>query len=49
MTRKEFRTATQLARGGVERSANQETAETLHMTARFVYNSTEETAAAFRD
>jgi O-succinylhomoserine sulfhydrylase len=49
MTRKEYRTATKLVRGGVKRSANQETAEALYMTSGFVYSSAEEAAAAFRD
>ena len=49
MTRKEYRTATKLVRGGVMRSANQETAEALYMTSGFVYSSAEEAAAAFRD
>ena len=48
MTRKEYRTATKLVRGGVKRSANQETAEALYMTSGFVYSSAEEAAAAFR-
>ena len=49
MNRKEYRAATKLVRGGVKRSANQETAEALFMTSGFVYSSAEETAAAFRD
>ena len=49
MTRKEYRTATKLVRGGVEHLANQETAEALYMTSGFVYSSAEEAAAAFRD
>ena len=49
MTSKEYRTATKLVRGGVKRSANQETAEALYMTSGFVYSSAEEAAAAFRD
>ena len=49
MNRKEYRAATKLVRGGVKRSANQETAEALFMTSGFVYSSAEEAAAAFRD
>ncbi len=49
MTPKEYRTATKFVRGGVMRSANQETAEALYMTSGFVYSSAEEAAAAFRD
>ena len=49
MNRKEYREATKLVRGGVKRSANQETAEALFMTSGFVYSSAEEAAAAFRD
>ena len=49
MTRKEYHTATKLVRGGVKRSANQETAEALYMTSGFVYSSAGEAAAAFRD
>ena len=49
MTHKEYRTATKLVRGGVERSANQETAEALYMTSGFVYSSAREAAAVFRD
>ena len=49
MNRKEYRAATKLVRGGVERSAHQETAEALFMTSGFVYSSAEEAAAAFRD
>ena len=49
MNRKEYRAATKLVRGGVKRSAHQETAEALFMTSGFVYSSAEEAAAAFRD
>ena len=49
MNRKEYRAATKLVRGGVKRSANQETAEALFMTSGFVYSSAEEAASAFRD
>ena len=49
MNRKEYRAATKLVRGGVKRSANQETAEALFMTSGFVYSSAEEASAAFRD
>ena len=49
MNRKEYRAATNLVRGGVKRSAHQETAEALFMTSGFVYSSAEEAAAAFRD
>ena len=49
MNRKEYRAATKLVRGGVKRSAHQETAEALFMTSGFVYSSAEEASAAFRD
>jgi O-succinylhomoserine sulfhydrylase len=49
VTRKEYRTATSLIRGGANRSANNETAEALYMTSGFVYESAEQAAAAFRD
>ena len=49
MTGKEYRTATKLVRGGLNRSAHQETSEALYLTSGFVYSSAEEAAAAFRD
>ena len=49
MTGKEYRTATKLVRGGLKRSAHQETSEALYLTSGFVYDSAEEAAAAFRD
>jgi O-succinylhomoserine sulfhydrylase len=49
MTGKEYRTATKLVRGGLSRSAHQETSEALYLTSGFVYDSAEEAAAAFRD
>ena len=49
MTGKEYRTATKLVRGGLNRSAHQETSEALYLTSGFVYDSAEEAAAAFRD
>ena len=49
MTGKEYRTATKLVRGGLNRSAHQETSEALYLTSGFVYGSAEEAAAAFRD
>ena len=48
MADKEYRTATKLVRGGLNRSAHQETSEALYLTSGFVYGSAEE-AAAFRD
>ena len=48
MTGKEYRTATKLVRGGLNRSAHQETSEALYLTSGFVYGSAEEAAAAFR-
>lgn len=41
--------ATKLVRGGLVRSANQETSEALYMTSGFVYESAEQAAAAFRE
>ena len=49
MTDKEYSTATKLVRGGLNRSAHQETSEALYLTSGFVYGSAEEAAAAFRD
>ena len=42
MTPKEYRTATKFVRGGVMRSANQETAEAVCMTSGFVCSSAED-------
>ena len=41
--------ATNLVRGGLNRSANRETAEALYMSSGFVYDSAEQAAASFRD
>ena len=49
MIGKEYRTATKLVRGGLNRSAHQETSEALYLTSGFVYDSAEKAAAAFRD
>ena len=49
INRKEYRTATKLVCGGVERSTDQETGEALYMTSGFVYSSAEQVAAAFCD
>ena len=46
---KEYRIATKLVRGGLNRSAHQETSEALYLTSGFCYGSAEEAAAAFRD
>lgn len=49
MKKPEYRTATNLVRGGLNRSGNRETSEALYMTSGFVYDSAEQAAAAFRD
>lgn len=49
MKKPEYRTATNLVRGGLNRSGNRETSEALYMTSGFVYGSAEQAAAAFRD
>ena len=49
MKKTDFEIATKLVRGGLVRSANQETSEALYMTSGFVYESAEQAAAAFRE
>ena len=49
MKKKEPEIATKLVRGGLVRSAYQETSEALYMTSGFVYESAEQAAAAFRE
>ena len=49
MKKTEPEIATKLIRGGLVRSAHQETSEALYMTSGFVYESAEQAAAAFRD
>lgn len=44
---KSYRLATQLIRGGLNRSAHKETAEALYLTSGFVYDSAEEADARF--
>lgn len=45
---KDWRPATQLVRGGLERSQFDETSEALYMTSGYVYSSPEEAEAAFK-
>ncbi len=47
MTEHSWAEATQLVRGGLARSAFDETAEALYLTSGFVYGSAEEAEAAF--
>ena len=49
MKKTEAEIATKLIRGGLVRSAHQETCEALYMTSGFVYESAEQAAAAFRE
>ncbi len=49
MKKTDYRQATKLVRGGLNRSANRETAEALYMSSGFVYDSAEQAAAAFAE
>ncbi|MDC3314388.1 O-succinylhomoserine sulfhydrylase [Alphaproteobacteria bacterium] len=49
MKKTEPEIATKLIRGGLVRSAHQETSEALYMTSGFVYESAEQAAVAFRE
>ena len=49
MKKPDYKLATKLVRGGMDRSPNRETAEALYMTSGFVYDTAEQAAASFRD